>query len=289
MMQGMKKIVSILVCLLCFGCSAAKESKPKILVTIPPYAGLAKSLVGDSVDVEIFVLPGADPHKYEPSPEQIRNFLQAKIWFRTGDPIETKMADLMQERDIKVIDLSQKHELLTDTHSHGDHMHEEKDLHLWMNPVIVQGQVEEMTRALITQFPELEHPVKLNSAKLRAELHELDLTISSKLAPFEGAYLLVSHPALGYYCERYKLHQFSVEIEGKEPLPQDIAHLMSGLKEHPVPVVLTEPQYNKKGAELIAEKLHLPLEEINPYSENYFEMLNHLTDVIVKYYGPARS
>jgi zinc transport system substrate-binding protein len=286
----MKKFFLLFACLLCFGCSGGKDLKPKILVTIPPYAGLVKSLVGDQVDVEIFVLPGSNPHTYEPTPDQIKRFTQAKIWFRIGDPIENRMTQLLEQKGVVIVDLSKNWHLLTGpAHKHGDVVHEENDLHLWMNPAIVSKQVEVITQTLSVEFPEMSTAFMNNYLDLKTKLIKLDAEISEKTAPFKGSYLLVSHPALGYYCERYELHQLSVEVEGKDPLPQDIAQLMNELQEHPVPVVLIEPQYNKKGALLIAEKLHVPHEEINPYSEDYFGMLNHLTDVLVKYYGHTSS
>ncbi|MGH2611437.1 MAG: metal ABC transporter substrate-binding protein [Rhabdochlamydiaceae bacterium] len=268
-----KKIFSIFICLLCFGCFSSKDTKPQILVTIPPYASLVRSLVGDQVDVQIFVPPGVNPHTYEPSPAQIKHFAQAKVWFRIGDPIENKMVHFLEQHHVQIVDLSKN-------------THDEQDLHLWLNPSIVIEQVEEMMPILIEQFPEIASILKNNCAKLKTELKQLDSEISSKLTSFQGRYLLVSHPALGYYCQRYGLHQLSVEVEGKDPLPQDIAHLMSELKIHPVPVVLIEPQYNKKGAVLIADKLHIPSEEINPYAEDYFGMLNYLTEIIIKHYKP---
>jgi zinc transport system substrate-binding protein len=288
----MKKIFSIFICLVCFGCSSSHDSKPKILVTIPPYAGFVKSLVGNKISVEIFVPPGSNPHTYEPSPDQIKHFTEAKVWFRIGDPIENKMVSFLQQRNVQIVDLSKDWDVLTMTeHVHGEEepSHEEKDLHLWMNPNIVAEQVEEMTLVLSQYFPEIATTIKDNSIKLKAALKQLDTETSSRLIPFQGRYLLVSHPALGYYCLRYGLHQLSVEVEGKDPLPQDIAHLMNELKDHPVPVILLEPQYNKKGALLIAEKLHIPHEEIDPYAEDYFGMLNHLTKIIVKYYGHSNS
>jgi zinc transport system substrate-binding protein len=186
---------------------------------------------------------------------------------------------------VKIVDLSGDRAILNE-HAHA---HEEKDLHLWLNPTIVVEQVEEMRMVLTQQLPDLAETIAQNGMRLTAELRELDSSVSARLLPFQGCYLLVSHPALGYYCQRYGLHQLSIEVEGKDPLPQDIAHLMEELKGHPVPVVLIEPQYNRKGAVLIADKLHIPYEEINPYEEDYFGMLNHLTEVIVKYYGHSSS
>ena len=124
-----------------------------------------------------------------------------------------------------------------------------------------------------------------NRHKLIDQLIQTDADIHAQMLPFQGEYLLVSHPALGYFCQRYGLHQLSIEVNGKDPLPQDIGVLMRQLKDHPVPVVFIEPEYNNKGALLIANKLHLPVEEINPYSDDYFGMLDHLTQLIVKYYA----
>ncbi len=281
-----KRIFLTLICFLCFGCSSTTDSKPKILVTIPPYAGFVKSLTDNQVDVEIFVLPGSNPHTFEPSPDQIKHFTQAKVWFRTGDPVETKMARFLKQRNVEIIDLSAGLAVLSEApHTHHNNPHEGKDLHLWLNPNIVSEQVDVMAAVLAQQFPEIAPMIKKNCIQLKARLGDLDADISARLSPFQGQFLLVSHPALGYYCQRYGLNQLSVEIEGKDPLPQDIAHLMSELKTHPVPVILIEPQYNNKGAILIADKLHIPYEAIDPYAEDYFGMLKHLTDIIVRYYG----
>jgi hypothetical protein len=49
-------------------------------------------------------------------------------------------------------------------------------------------------------------------------------------------------------------------------------------------MVLTEPQYNNKGAMLIADKLEVPVYQIDPYSEEYFAMMRHITKLIVQNY-----
>jgi zinc transport system substrate-binding protein len=284
----MKKIFSIFLCLLCFGCASTESSKPKILVTIPPYAGFVKSLTEGQVDVEIFVPPGSNPHAYEPTPEQVKRFTQAKIWFRIGDPIETKMVAFLQPYNVDIVNISSDWATLDEPHTYA-HQHEDKDLHVWMDPVILSGQVEEITLHLSNQFPEMASMIRDNCDKIKSQLDQLNSLTTDKLAPFQGRYLLVSHPALGYYCARYRLNQLSVEVEGKDPRPQDIAALMNTLKTHPVPVVLIEPQYNKKGAILIADKLHVPYEEINPYARDYFGMFNQLTNTIVKFYDHSNS
>ncbi len=289
----LKKVVLFLLCLVCFGCTSSQNPKSKVLVTIAPYAGFVKNLTDNQVQVEVFVPSGANPHTYEPTPDQVKQFTQAKVWFSIGDPIEKKMVSFLREYDIQIVNISKDWATLdaaAHTHEEGHvHSHDEKDLHLWMNPLIVAEQLQEISLILSQQFPELDAIIKNNCEKMQKKLRNLDVETSKKLARFENQYLLVSHPALGYYCDRYHLNQLSVEIEGKDPRPQDIAALMTTLQKHPVPVVLIEPQYNKKGAILIASKLKIPYVEINPYSGNYFGMFDELTDTIVKYYDNSNS
>jgi len=280
----LKKIVLFLLCLACFGCSSSPSPQSKVLVTIAPYAGFIKNLTDNRVQVELFVPSGANPHTYEPTPEQVQHFTEAKVWFRMGDPIETKMVAFLSQYDVEIVNISKDWatlELHEDGHAHSP---DEKDLHLWMNPLIVAQQLQEISLVLSKKFPELEAIIQDNCEKMQKELRKLDDETVKKLSPIKNRYLLVSHPALGYYCDRYRFHQLSVEIEGKDPRPQDIADLMATLQKHPVPVVLIEPQYNKKGAILIASKLNIPYVEIDPYSENYFGMFDQLTDTIAKYY-----
>ncbi len=286
----MKRFFSLLWCfLLCLGCSPPSPYKCKILVTIPPYASFVKALMEDSSEVAVLVPDGANPHTYEPTPDQIKHFMQAKVWFRTGDPMEKKIIPLLQERHVEMIDLSKNWDALSlpeppSKHRHEGPSSEEKDLHFWMNPLIVEGQVQEITQVLSKHFPEKATSIQERCHVLQAKLQKLDEETERKLAPFRGGYLLVSHPAFGYYCKRYGFHQLSIEVEGKDPLPQDIAHLMHEIKSHSVPVILVEPQYNKKGAVILADKLQITYEEIDPYVEDYFKMFRHLTDVIVRYY-----
>ncbi|HEY5236140.1 MAG TPA: zinc ABC transporter substrate-binding protein, partial [Rhabdochlamydiaceae bacterium] len=165
------------------------------------------------------------------------------------------------------------------------HHHEGKDLHFWLDPIIALQQSKKIYEQLNLLLPEHQKQFTENFKQLTMDLESLDEKIRTELTPLQGSYLLLSHPALGYYCKRYGLHQLSVECEGKEPLPQQVAKVVKEAQENHVKVIFTEPQYNNKGAVLIADKLHLPIYEINPYAGDYFKMMNEITDTIVKYYG----
>jgi len=265
---------------------ASKSSKPVVLVTIPPYAYFVEQIAGDLVSIEIFVPQGANPHTYEPTPKQVEKFAGAQIWFRFGDPIEQKILPFLREKHVKDINLSKNLPLLTATeHACGDHVHEGKDLHVWLDPHLAVKQAKKISQALSQVWPEHQNLFEQNYLQLAERLGTLDQEIQAELKDYEGITLMVSHPALGYFCKRYGLHQLSIECEGKDPLPKQVAHVVKEAQEKDVKVIFIEPQYNNKGATLIAEKLELPIYQIDPYALDYFHMMRDLSQSIVNHYG----
>lgn len=280
----MRKTLILFLILLasCFA-PASKSSKPVVLVTIPPYAYFVERIAGNTVSIEIFVPSGISPHDYEPTPKQIEKFIGANLWLRCGEPGEQKVLPFLRKNHVKDVNLSEGIELLSDhtcAHHHGG-----QDLHFWLDPVIALQQCKKINEQLIQMWPEHQKLFEENFSHLSMDLEALDDKIKTELASLKGSSLLLSHPALGYYCKRYGLHQLSIECEGKEPLPQQVAKIVKEAQATHVKVIFTEPQYNNKGAVLIAGKLQLPIYEINPYAGDYFKIMNEITDSIVKYYG----
>jgi len=267
----------------------AKSDRPSVLVTIPPYAYFVQQIAGNAVEIQIFVPAGANPHDYEPTPKQVEKFLEAKLWLRYGEPGEQKILPFIRENHIKDFDLSEGIPLLSSTEHACDHHHEGKDLHFWLDPSIALKQSKEITEQLSRTWPEHQEQFEKNYEHLAGRLEALDHVIKTKLKPFKNTYLLLSHPALGYYCKRYGLHQLSVECEGKDPLPQQVARIVQEAQDKHVKVIYISPQHNNKGATLIAEKLRLPLYPIDPYARDYFKMMNEITDSIVTYYEPTTT
>jgi zinc transport system substrate-binding protein len=139
-----------------------------------------------------------------------------------------------------------------------------------MSPKDTQTQVTEMARALQKTFPEKAGEIGKNLETLLADLKQLDQKIHSLLDSSRRRTILVSHPAFGYFCRDYGCHQLSIEYEGKEPRPKHIENILERAVKERTEIGIVLPQYNNKGAQLIAEKLHIPVCMIDPYSPDYF-------------------
>lgn len=272
------------ICLLLVSCSKTPKTasqKPLLLVSIAPYRFLVERVAGDSFEVSAIVPGAANPHSFEPTMSQVRQMDQGLVWFRIGEPFETKMVPILQKKtwihDLRDgIPLIEEGHSLSCKHCSMDHF----DRHIWLSPNLAARQTEAIEKVLAERFPERAEEFKNNGAELRRELIALDREIQEILQPVERRLILVSHPAFGYFCKDYNLEQLSVEYEGKEPRPKHLEEVLKRAVSQSMEVALALPQYNNKGAQLIAEKLHVPVHLIDPYSAEYFETMRKLAQLI---------
>lgn len=267
--------------------SPTPYQKKTVLVSIAPYAYFVERIAGDSLQVEVLVPPTNNPHLFEPTPRQVEQASHADIWFKIGESFEKKIFTVLKEQNQKLqgIDLCQGISLLEATeepHSeHSHHTHDEgKDRHIWLSPKRAKIQAQTIKNALAALYPEHEALFAERLGVFLKDLDGLDLTISTLLEPLKDQAILVSHPAFGYFCQDYALLQLSIEMEGKDPLPQSLTKLLAEAESCNVRSVLTQAQYNNKGAEVIARELHLPIFMVDPYNRDYLENLKSLAILI---------
>lgn len=270
-----------------------KESKPTVLVSLPPYAFFVKKIANDSVMIETLVPAGANPHIYEPSPKEVQRHQSASLWVYLGESFDKRVLQFFQDthKPIQILDVTQgidllsicKEDYLEKEAHHCEHSHQEGyDLHVWLSPKLAKVQAKRIATALSELLPEHSQLFANNLQSFLSELEEVDHQIAQTLKPVYGKAILVSHPAFGYFCRDYHLVQLSIEVEGKDPLPQHITQILQNARRYSIQTVLTEPQYSNKGAELVAKLLNLPTHQVDPYAENYLENLSQIAQVIAQ-------
>lgn len=228
---------------------------------------------------------GANPHIYEPTPKEMEQLRQAALWLRLGEPSDQKVYSILKQSSMQIADITHGLALLPLSRcacSHAHHEHENYDLHIWLSPKLAQRQAEMITSHLSTLLPQNKERYEKALFIFLNDLKRIDEEISRLLASKNGSALLVSHPAFAYFCSDYNLEQLSIEVEGKEPLPQDIHSLFCRIKEQNIRSILIQPQYSDKAARLIAEHLQIPIYEVDPYAQDYFKNLHLLAELIAK-------
>jgi zinc transport system substrate-binding protein len=273
---------------------APKNGKPTVLVSVPPYIYFVNKIAQGSVNVETLVPSGANPHIYEATPREVQRHQNAALWVYLGEPLDKKVIQFFRDsqQQIGLIDIARGIDLLSyrednecaTTHSHCQHhRHDEgHDLHIWLSPILAKQQARIISNALTALLPDQKEKFNANLQVFLEELDQLNQQIAEILSPMRGKSILVSHPAFGYFCRDYHLVQLSIEIEGKDPLPQHVTEILAKAKSDHIQSILTEPQYSNKGAELIAKSMNLPTHLVDPYAENYSENLLSIAKVIAQ-------
>ena len=266
--------------------SQSPRKIPKVIVSVPPYVYFVKKIAEDTVDVQAMIPPNSNPHLFEPTPHQITLATHADIWFKIGEAFEKYLIDFLKRNNSMLVmsDLREQIELIPYEQSQclcHDHI-DFKDVHIWTSPRLAKTQAKTIANVLIEKYPENKELYSKNLSSFLLELDLLDIEINQKLSSLKGSSFLISHPAFGYFCKDYGIHQVSIEYQGKDPTLKKLSGIFEEAKEKNIKKVFVQAQYNNKGASFIAEKMGLGVEFVDPYSVDYAENLKNFADLLIK-------
>ena len=259
-------------------------SNMNAVVSILPEKTFVKAIAGDKVNVSLMVLPGNSPHTYEPKPSQMIEISKADLYFAIDVEFEhvwlPKFKDL--NPNMQIIDLADN---ITKIHmheaEHDGHDHEGTDPHIWTAPANVKIIAENIYAALIKKDPDNTAYYKKNLEIFLASVKETDRQISQLLSSLgESRRFMVFHPSWGYFAKAYNLEQIAVEVEGKEPKPKALIHLIKEAKEKKVNAIFTQPEFSDTVAKIIAKELQIPVVKVSPLAPNWSENLIKISNTI---------
>lgn len=256
------------------------EDSHYVLVSVAPYKAFVENIAGNTVQVGVMVPAGASIHTYEPTPREMLAASKADLWFMTGEAFEAKAARAFKNHNpaMEFIDLKQGVDLISnDPHYDAQHCCKHcLDLHIWLSPKQAKIQAKAIAQTLIKRYPESRKQYEENLQKFLDQLDALDRSIEATLKPLKNRTILVSHPAYAYFCRDYNLKQLSIEYEGKDPTPHQLTQVMEQARRLQIKTIFIQPQYNNKGARLIADHIGAKVVSLNPYAENYFASMEQI-------------
>lgn len=259
---------------------------PTVLVTVAPHKFFVEHIAGDTVSVLQMVPTGASSHTYEPTPKEMISASQATLWFCIGEPFEQRAIAALKSHcpSLAIINLQQGLDLIA--------INQEKqschcckgsvDLHFWLSCRQGKIQAKTISDALSRAFPEHEALYTRNLAAFQERLEAADNEIKDILTPLKQRAIFVSHPAYAYFCRDYQLEQYSIEVEGKDPTPQQMTQLLLLAKQLEIKTIFVQQQYSNKGARLFGDTIGAQIKTLNPYSEHYFSSLFEIAHAFAK-------
>lgn len=257
--------------------SQTSNDKIGVVVTVGPQEEFAKRVGGDRVNVMVMVPQGADPHTYEPLPNQMKQVQDAEIYFIVGSGIEFELAWMdkltAMNPQMEVVNTSQGIELLPNTEEH-----EGNDPHVWVSPKNAKIMVENIYTKLVEIDPENKDYYQKNRDEYLNKLDELDKNTTKILSNQKNRNIMVYHPSWAYFCRDYDLKQIPIESQGKEPTPQGIASLIDQARRDNIRVIFVSPQFSSSNAQVIAREIGGRVVVVNPLSNNYIENMKTVAE-----------
>lgn len=270
----MKKWLLILMVPVLFSCrnNTPAGEKDIITVSIEPFRYFVEEIAGGDFLVNTMVLPGANPHIYEPYPDQITRLQRSKAYISNGFlGFEKAWLGRFYEINRTMIRLSlgEKIEPIESEDQHHDDHAEGSDPHFWVSPecaMIIAGSVKDL---LCTLNPGAVDKYEANYRQLCTRIESVDSLAKSWFSDSGNRTFMIYHPNLAYLARDYNLEEVAVEYEGKEPPPSRMKELIDLARDKNIKTIFVQKEYDSRNARVIAGEIGADVTIIDPLSADW--------------------
>ncbi len=246
--------------------SAANEKLPVVVASTTQIADFARQIAGDRMMVKSILAPGADPHTYQPTPDDVQIVLNSDLCLENGMHLEGKswMATLARDANkplitttegIKPLEIDEDGQTIMDPHA-------------WFSPKNVAVYVNNITRAFQQFDPENTYEYQARAKLFLQQLRILDGWVRDqvKLIPPQRRILVTTHDAFNYFCNEYKFNErnnylsiapvgWSTGAEiGAGMTPERRRMVVQSIRESGAPAIFVETSINPKQIREIAKE-----------------------------------
>lgn len=244
----------------------ANENKPIIVASTTQIADFARQVAGDRLIVKSILAAGADPHTYQPTPDDVQIVLDADLCLENGLHLEGKnwMATLASDASkpiittttgIKPLAISSGGEMVADPHA-------------WFSPKNVAVYVNNIVKGLIEFDPDGKEEYEARATLFLQQLRVLDSWVRQQVnrIPTQRRILVTTHDAFNYFCSEFKLNAnnnflsiapvgWSTGAEvGGGMTPERRRKVVQSIKESGAPALFVETTINPKQIREIAKE-----------------------------------
>ncbi|HQB64744.1 MAG TPA: zinc ABC transporter substrate-binding protein, partial [Fibrobacteraceae bacterium] len=258
------------------------------------------------VSVISMIPPNADPHSYEPKPGVLKTFSKADLYLSDSSGLDQVWLPrfLSVNKKIEMVYISSgvswmqesedhHHGHHHDHHHHGEDHHENKhkheenaslDPHLWTSPKQVIKLAENVLSALIKKDAASKSYYESRYQLFIEKWTSIDQFIEKTVSqiPEKRRIFIVFHPSYGYLARDYDLIQRAIEVEGKEPKPQDLKALILEAQKNDIRAIFVQPQFSKRSAESIAKQLNAVVVSTDPLAYDIEKNLRNFIQALLE-------
>jgi manganese/iron transport system substrate-binding protein len=238
----------------------------KVTATTSIVADVVQNIGGDLIDLTTLMAPGADPHSFEPTPQNMAAIADAHVVYASGVGLEAFLESLMESAEVKdrLVSVSYGIALLQfeNAGSQGqqdEHQHEGADPHTWFDPNNVIVWVRNIKDTLSALDPANAERYQANAAAYMAQLEQLDTWIRQQVAqvPEANRKLVTDHTSFTYFAHRYGFEQVGAVFPGystlASPSAKELAALQDSIRTQGVKAVFVGKTVNPALSQRVAQ------------------------------------
>jgi zinc/manganese transport system substrate-binding protein len=207
---------------------------------------------GDHIHITNMVGPDADAHTYEPTPDDAKALLSAKLIIKNGLGFEPWLDRLVTSTETKAPIISASHGVIPRAlDEDGETV---PDPHAWHNLANTELYIANITKALIAADPANKADYQRNSQAYLKQIYALLAEAKAKLGslPPGNRKIVTSHDAFGYLGQAYGIDFMAPQglSTEREPSAAEVAALITQIRQAKVKAVFME---NIKDARLLKQ------------------------------------
>ena len=250
------------------GCPVIEDRKINVVATTPMIGEFVSQVGGDNINLTVIMPPEADPHSYEPSPQDAGTIADADLVFYTGLKYEPAAVvkllessacstDVLAVVGETVFPIEFKEEGGDDEEGHEGHGHGAYDPHFWFDPNRVIYAAEYIEGKLVELDPSNTASYESAGSAYTDELKGLVGQVSDLIStvPSQNRKLITTHESLGYLEAKFGLQVLSTIIpsldSANEISPSQLVDVIDVIEDNSVKVIFIEAEAPSVYAETI--------------------------------------
>lgn len=256
--------------------AASTGNRPLVVATSSVVCDVTRQIAADTVDLKCLVAAGADPHEYEPKPEDSKAIEQAKLVLYGGYNFEHSLIKLIKASPNTAPKVAVNEVAVPNPQQFEDDGKTETDPHVFHSAKNGVQIAAVISKNLSQLEPNNASLYAANTKKLTDELTQIDTWIKSEIATIPAAQrkLVTTHDAFGYYSKAYSIPVVGA-LQGlsteEKPTPTRVTALVKEIKAASVPTIFAEATVNPKLIEAVAKEAKVKMADQDLFADGLGE------------------
>lgn len=254
----------------------------KVVATTTLVGDVVRQIGGDHISLTVLLPVGADPHTFEPRPQDVAAISDSQIIFLNGLGLEHSLEPIIESNaggkvikvsdGVEVIPFSGGQEGGVDPSASSTPAQATGDPHTWMDPNAVIIWVENISQALIEVDPSNQADYEANAQAYLQQLRDLDAWIKEQVntIPINNRILVTDHENMGYFVKRYGFTLAGLVVDslstGASPSAQELSQLEDAIRQQGVKAVFVGSTVNPALSEQVVRDTGAKLVVLNTES-----------------------